>query len=84
MNTAVSVNDKRRHIQRQVKRGKRVGYGALLIAIVAVVYGALTNFNTITGIVMTMGLIISIGTLPLSMVIGYGLRAAEREERNLK
>ncbi len=64
-----------------VKLGKRVGYLALLVAIVGFGAGAVTGFSpTIVRIVVT-GLVVACVVLPLPIVVGYGLRAAEREDR---
>lgn len=75
----VMVN--RRRIGALVKIGKRVGYTALLIAIVVFFVGLATNFPTWTVDVIVIALIVSIVVLPAPIVFGYGIRAAEREER---
>ena len=72
---------KRRRIAALVKVGKRVGYTALLISIVVFFVGLATNFPTWTVDVIVIGLIVSIVVLPAPIVFGYGIRAAEREER---
>lgn len=72
---------RRRRIAALVKLGKRVGYTALLIAIVVFFVGLATNFPAWTVDVIVIGLIVSIVVLPAPIVFGYGIRAAEREER---
>jgi len=72
---------RRRRIAALVKVGKRVGYTALLISIVVFFVGLATNFPTWTVDVIVIGLIVSIVVLPAPIVFGYGIRAAEREER---
>lgn len=72
---------KRRRIAALVKLGKRVGYTALLVAIVVFFVGLATDFPTWTVDVIVAALIVSIVVLPAPIVFGYGIRAAEREER---
>ena len=75
------VTARRARIVLAVTAGKRVGYGALLVAIVAFFTGAATNFpRALVGVVIA-GLVLSCVTLPLAIVFGYAVRAAEREER---
>ena len=72
---------KRRRIAALVKVGKRVGYTALLIAIVVFFIGLTLEFPTWTVDVIVVALVVSIVVLPAPIVFGYGIRAAEREER---
>ena len=72
---------RRRRIAALVKVGKRIGYTALLVAIVVFFVGLLTNFPTWTDDVIVIALVVSIVVLPAPIVFGYGIRAAEREER---
>jgi len=72
---------RRRRIAALVKLGKRVGYSALLIAMVMFFVGLATNFPTWTVDVIVGALVVSIIVLPAPIVFGYGIRAAEREER---
>lgn len=72
---------KRRRIAALVKVGKRVGYTALLIAIVVFFIGLALEFPIWTVDVIVVALVVSIVVLPAPIVFGYGIRAAEREER---
>jgi hypothetical protein len=72
---------RRARIARLVSIGKRVGYTALLIAIVGFVAGVVTAFATWTVVVSTIGLVAACVILPLPIVLGYGVRAAAREDR---
>ncbi len=78
------VLEKRARIARRVKLAKRIGYGALLVAIVAFVVAAVTGFSGPAVTVAVIGLVVSFLVLPLPIVLGYGVRAAEREERGEK
>ena len=72
---------RRRRIGRWVALGKRVGYTALLVAIVMFFVGLVAGFPPWTVDVIVVALVISIVVLPAPIVLGYGIRAAEREER---
>ena len=72
---------KRRRIAALVKVGKRVGYTALLVAIVVFFVGLALDFPGWAVDVIIVALIVSIVVLPAPIVFGYGIRAAEREER---
>jgi len=75
------VLERRARIARFVKLAQRVGYGFLLLAIVAFVVGALTDFPSWLVTVTVAALVAAIVILPAPIVLGYGVRAAEREER---
>ena len=72
---------RRARIARAVKIAKRVGYSALMIAIVGFLVALATDFPSwLVTLTITM-LVAAIVILPLPIVLGYGVRAAEREER---
>ena len=75
------VLERRAKIARMVAFGKRTGYGALLVAIVAFVIAAVTDFPGWTVTVATIGLVVACLALPGAIVFGYGIKAAEHEER---
>lgn len=75
------VLERRARIARLVGLGKRVGYLALLVAIAAFVVSVATGFPGWAVGVSIGGLVVAIVVLPLPIVFGYGIRAAEREER---
>lgn len=75
------VRARRARIARLVAAGKRIGYGALLVAIVAFFVGVVSDFPTWTVVASTAGLVVACVVLPLPIVLGYGIRAAERDER---
>ena len=72
---------RRRRIAVLVKIGKRVGYTALLIAMVVFFVGLAANFPAWTVDVIVVSLVVAIVVLPAPIVFGYGIKAAEREER---
>jgi hypothetical protein len=84
----VMVNDdgdpiiaRRRRIARLAALGKRVGYAALAGAIVAFFIGVATGFPTWTVTVSVACLVAACVILPIPIVLGYGVRAAAREDR---
>ncbi len=72
---------RRARIARWAKLGKRIGYLALLIAIVGFAVGVVTGFSPGVVRVVVVGLIVMCIVLPVPIVLGYGVRAAERDER---
>jgi ABC-type proline/glycine betaine transport system permease subunit len=72
---------RRARIARLAALGKRVGYLALLLAIVGFVAGLITEFATWTVVLSTIGLFAACVILPIPIVLGYGVRAAAREDR---
>ena len=72
---------KRERIARWSALGKRVGYSALLLAIVGFGAGVVTGFAPWTVVLSTVGLFTACVILPVPIVLGYGVRAAAREDR---
>ncbi len=72
---------RRERIARFAALGKRIGYSALLVAIVTFFIGVATSFPTWTVSVSIAGLAVSCVVLPIPIVLGYGVRAAAREDR---
>ncbi len=72
---------RRAHIARWVGLAKRIGYGLLLLAVVAFAVAAITGFPSGMVTVTVVALIAACVVLPVPIVMGYGLRAAEREDR---
>ena len=75
------VAARRARIASGVRVAKRVGYGLLGVAMVSFLVAAATDFP---GGLLTVTVVALVGAclvLPIPIVLGYGLRAAEREER---
>jgi hypothetical protein len=75
------VAAKRARIARAVGLAKRVGYLGLLVAVLAFVAAIVTGFPDWAVAVSIAGLVVAIVVLPIPIIMGYGIRAAEREER---
>ncbi|MEA2844112.1 MAG: hypothetical protein QOJ69_1783 [Actinomycetota bacterium] len=63
------------------KAGKRLGYSLFAVAIVAFVVGAATRFTPplVTVVVASLG--VGSAFLAPAIIVGYGVRAADREDR---
>jgi hypothetical protein len=72
---------RRARIARVAALGKRVGYLALGVAIVAFFIGVATSFPTWTVAISVAGLVAACVVLPIPIVLAYGVRAAAREDR---
>ena len=72
---------KRARIARLVDAGKRAGYSLFGIAIVAFVVGFFAGFDGITGTLIVWSIVIGSLVLAPAIVFGYGIKAAERDDR---
>lgn len=72
---------KRARIARAVRLGRRAGYAALVVSVVSFFVAAATDFPAVAVDISIAALVAAIVILPLPIVLGYGVRAAEREER---
>jgi hypothetical protein len=72
---------RRARIARGVKLAQRVGYGLLAVAIAAFTAAAASGFPDWLVLTTIVALVAAIVILPVPIVLGYGVRAAEREER---
>ena len=78
------VLERRARIARLVALGKRLGYGLFGVAIVAFVVGSFTDFGGLTGSLIVLSIVVGSIILAPAIVFGYGVKAAEREERGQK
>ncbi len=77
-----SVAERRARIARLVRAAKRIGYGALLGAIVAFAVAIALELPAWAVTATIALLVVAIVVLPIPIVVGYGIRAAERDERS--
>lgn len=75
------VLERRARIAQLVAVGKRVGYGLFLVAIVAFLLGFVTGFGGATGTVVVASIVVGSIILAPAIVFGYGVKAAERDDR---
>jgi hypothetical protein len=76
------VRVRRAKIARAVSLAQRVGYSLWLVAIVVFLVGAVTRFRPAMVTIVIGCLAVGSGLLAPSIVISYGVRAAEREDRD--
>lgn len=74
------VRVRRARFARLAVAGKRVGYGLLLVAIVAFAVGAATGFNAVITTTVTLSLLATTVTLAPAIVLAYAVKKAERED----
>ncbi len=72
---------RRARIARLVQLGKRIGYGLYGVAIVAFVAGFFAGFDGIVRTLVVQGIVVGSIVLAPAIVFGYGVKAAERDER---
>jgi hypothetical protein len=72
---------KRARIARAVRFGRRAGYAAVAVSVVSFVVAAATDFPAVAVDISIAALVAAIVILPVPIVLGYGVRAAEREDR---
>ena len=61
--------------------GKRAGYTAILVAMVVFVVGFLVDFTSLVTTTVIVCLALSAVFLIPAIIFGYGIKAAEQEER---
>jgi hypothetical protein len=81
MSAVDPVEQRRARIARAATVAKRVGYLALLVALGAFFVGLATDFPRWTVTASIAGLAAACVILPVPIVLGYGVRAADREDR---
>ncbi len=79
--TTDAVLAKRARITELVQIGKRVGYGLFLLAIVLFFVGFFTTFKSWMVTVTVASLVIGSIILAPAIVLGYGVKAAIRDDR---
>jgi hypothetical protein len=78
------VRARRARIARGVRYAQRAGYAALAVSVVSFVIAAATDFPAVAVDVSIAALVAACLILPSPIVLGYGVRAAEREERQAR
>jgi hypothetical protein len=72
---------RRARIKRWVEVAQRVGYGLFGLAVLAFLVGFVVGFEEWLTAAITAALVIGSIVLAPAIVIGYGVRAADREDR---
>lgn len=72
---------RRARLARTAAGGQRVGYALLLVAIAAFFTGALTGFPSASVVTVVVALVVASLVLLPAIILGYAVRAAEKEDR---
>ncbi len=75
---------RRARIARWVAIAQRIGYAVLGVAVVAFVAAAASDFPDWLVTTTIGALVAAIVILPVPIIVGYGVRAAERDERRAR
>ena len=75
------VRARRARIDSLSRLGQRVGYLCYLVAVVAFFVGFATSYSTAVVTVIVAGLAVGSVLLLPSIILGYAVKAAEREDR---
>lgn len=75
------VRARRARIARGVRHARHAGYAALAVSVVSFVVAEATDFPALAVDLSIAALIAAIVILPVPIILGYGVRAAEREDR---
>lgn len=75
------VRARRARIARAVEVAQRLGYALFGVAVVAFVVGFATGFDGVTVTIVVAALLVGSVVLAPAIVLGYAVKAAEREDR---
>ncbi|HYU38329.1 MAG TPA: hypothetical protein VEM59_00610 [Acidimicrobiia bacterium] len=75
------IRARRARIARIVRHARHAGYAALAVSVVSFAVAAATDFPALAVDLSIAALVAAIVILPLPIILGYGVRAAEREEQ---
>jgi hypothetical protein len=75
------VRARRARFDRASRLGQRYGYLCYLVAIVAFFVGLATDYSTVVIALVVAGLAVGSILLLPAIIVGYAVKAAEREDR---
>lgn len=76
--------EKRRRVARIVDNLKKIGYSFLLISLVTFFIAAMLNYNSTLLVISSAGLLTACVILPVPIILGYGVKAAQREDSQIE
>ncbi len=76
------VLDRRQRLARLARTGRRLGYSLYGVSLAAVAAGLLAGFTAAAAMVATATLVVGSVVLLPSIIIGYGVKAADRADQN--
>ena len=75
------IRARRQQVALWTKRANRLGYLCFGIAIVTFVVGFIVSFNSTVSTIVVVSMIVGSILLAPAIVLGYAVKAAEREDR---
>jgi len=75
------VVQRRQRLARLARDGRRAGYGLYGVSLAAFFVGVVTDFTTTPATIAAVTLVIGSVLLLPAIIIGYGVRAADRADR---
>lgn len=75
------VRTRRERVARWTRRANRVGYLCFAVAMVTFIVGFVVSFNASVATIVIASLVIGSVLLAPAIVLGYGVKAAERDDR---
>jgi hypothetical protein len=75
------VRARRQQVALWTKRANRLGYLCFGIAIVTFVVGFIVSFNSTVSTIVIVSMIVGSALLAPAIVLGYAVKAAERDDR---
>ena len=76
------VRARRARIARLTNIGQQVGYGCFGVAVIAFIVGEVAGFSTAVVTIVVAALVLGSIVLAPAIVLGYAVKAAEREDRD--
>lgn len=76
------VLERRRRLARLARTGRRAGYSLYGVSLAAFVTGFVTGFTTAPATIAAVTLVVGSLLLLPSIIIGYGVSAADRADRD--
>ena len=76
------VLERRRRMARLAAAGRRTGYSLYLLSLAVFVIGLLAGFNDTLATLAAIALVAGSVVLAPAIIIGYGVRAADRADRD--
>ena len=75
------VRARRQRIAKYTKLANRIGYLCYAVAMATFIIGFVGSFNSTVSTIVIASLIVGSVLLAPAIVLGYGIKAAEREDR---
>lgn len=75
---------RRAQFDRAAALGRKAGYGAIAVAVAAFFVALATDLPTVATTTVIVALAVATATLLPAIIVGYAVRAADREDRDAR